>query len=244
MIQKDGKTLIASMRTILFIAIVIVGAFALCSPPAKAQTFYGGGATLLGPSVENRGPVTPGIYGEAGLKLPLNLQARVFSELQAEPTIPTLFNNDGPGSKNFGGWEVRIRPALRFSFFQYGPVKPFVEAGFDYYRQTFNDSDTAASVNRYRSGLNPTLGIGAQIGGNQEVLFGRIFEDNSTLNRAQLRGFRAGYSYAYPLGEKFSLKLSGEGEYLKYYECPTRSYCENYFERDTVFRIRAGFILR
>lgn len=224
---------------VLFFAIICVSIVAL-----PQSLTAGAGVTLMTPSVENRGTVTPGIYGETSIGLPANFQFRAFGELLSEPTIPTLFDNDGPGSKNFGGYEIRLRPALRYSRFEIGSLKPFVEAGFDYYRHTFADSDTPKGSHRYRSGLNPYFGLGAKFGYNHEAGVARLFEDNSTLNRTQLRGWRANYDYTRPINDRFSFKAGVEAEYLKFYECPNRYYCETYFERDVVYRIRAGFTVR
>lgn len=249
---------------LIIAAVLAFGLWAACSAEAKAQS-VGIGATFIrttspdpSPLVRKDGGANLGaIYVEANAPLPLNLEMRVLGEYSFNAALPTLFTRDEGATRKAIG-EFRLRPELRFYFNREGFFHPFVAGGVDYYRQRFKDVDPAPipgpvpalSYYSHRdapaSGLNPTFTVGSGIGEYGEASFTRLFPDTTILNVSRLEGYRASYNYTHRLSRRLGLKIAGELDYVTFTEASGFGRYERdyYRERDVVFRVRAGVVLK
>jgi len=186
---------------------------------------------------------------------------RGIAGIRTQPQLPTLFQ-EGMAGHSQDGYEVFARPEVDFSLLYLGPVKVFVGAGADYFRQSFPKEPGA----HYHSGLNPLGAVGVTfkaLGGLHRVAGTRIFQEfkvrdfdyvsayksggrltqlqhKGTLNPSYLEGWRARYEYMRPVSRRFSLYFAGEGSYYKYKNFPTRTFGDSYYQRDGVGGFQVG----
>lgn len=244
------------LRTISLTIIAAFAALALWVSTTQAQTqsFIGFGGSFTRTSAYDPSPARTGdggayfggFYLEAGAPLPLNLEMRIRGEYGFNADLPTIFTRD-EGSRRKAIGQIRILPELRFYFTKQGPAQSFIVGGGEYVRQRFEGEEGEEyGPGAPASGFNPIAGFGVGLGYNSEVSFVRIFPDNTVLNNSRLEGYRANYAFRKKLTERLAFKIGAEADYVTFREASGfgEGEYDDYRERDFIYRIRAGFVLK
>lgn len=188
----------------------------------------------------------PDLYGALGFKIAefktTTVQLRARGKLSREPELADLFTRDNNPERMPTG-ELRLNPEIRWNLSTESYFKPFVGAGFDYYRHF-------GLKGAPYSGLNPALTFGAAVGG-YELAYTRLFEDRlnrdsfpvqtvpgvitTRLESSKLKGDRLGASYSFKVFGKLRFKAGAEADYVSYRACSNVA-CDAYREYDWTVR--------